>query len=67
MFGIIIFLIIYILEELFELGSRTVGFCCCCFGKEDDLSFSTDIFKEISVEALQHEYEKCKITGQIEA
>lgn len=67
MAGIILFLLIYLLEELFGLGSKLVGGCCCCFGKEDDASFSIDIFKEMSVEALQHEYDQCKTAGQTNA
>jgi len=61
--GIVLFLIVYLLEEIFGLMSRLVGVCCCCFGKEEDLSFSIDIFKEMSVERLQHEYDQCKVAG----
>jgi len=53
MIGIAIFFIIYLIEELTGLVSKFVGgVCCCCFGKAELSSFSTNIFKEISVENL---------------
>ena len=61
-FGITVFIVLFILEKGFGVFSSILNKLCCCLKKSTGrATFSNDIFKELSNEMQQKEYNQTKI------
>ena len=57
LFGILIFLLCFLLQRAFGFMNRVVSSVCgSCFDMKRNVNHSTDIYKELSPEDRKHEY-----------